>query len=219
MKKVIILLNFTFLLFLSQSVMAQIAGSAHDFSDAATYTWNPSGEICIVCHTPHNADISVAEAPLWNHTVTTANYTGLVYTSTTFDADGAGTTGTGFLPDASSKLCLSCHDGSVAVDDFGGNATPTVNIGTINANALLDVNLTDDHPVSFNYAAAITNGDTELRAVDVASGNGMTPNDILYAGQVQCASCHDVHNGGSGTASLLVTSNSQSALCLVCHVK
>ncbi|MCP4665925.1 MAG: cytochrome C, partial [Deltaproteobacteria bacterium] len=91
---------------------AVIAGSAHDFS---TQPWMAAhnGQICLPCHTPHNADTSVTDGPLWNHQVTTvATYT--LYTSSTFEATDSG------QPDGRSKLCLSCHDGTVAVDSFGG---------------------------------------------------------------------------------------------------
>ena len=63
-------------------ILAQtIVGSAHDFSDDS---WNTSGQICLVCHTPHNADVAVSNAPLWNHETTQATFT--PYTSATMNA-------------------------------------------------------------------------------------------------------------------------------------
>ncbi|MFQ6108814.1 MAG: cytochrome C, partial [Candidatus Aminicenantales bacterium] len=108
MRKALILSAIALLGVLVTVALAQISGTAHDFSGD---TWNTSGEICIVCHTPHNADTSVSAAPLWNHDVTTATYT--LYSSSTLDA----TLG---QPGDISKLCLSCHDGTVAIDSFGG---------------------------------------------------------------------------------------------------
>ena len=103
-----------FVLMVTSGINAQtIVGSAHDFSDDS---WNTTGQICLVCHTPHNADVTIANAPLWNHESTVATYQ--TYTSATMDA----TTG---QPDASSKLCLSCHDGTVAVDNFGDQTSGT----------------------------------------------------------------------------------------------
>jgi hypothetical protein len=61
-------------------------------------------EICVFCHTPHNANPAV---PLWNQTLS-SGVTYLPYTSTTLKA----TVG---LPTGSSKLCLACHDGTVAL--------------------------------------------------------------------------------------------------------
>jgi len=70
-------------------------------------------EICVFCHTPHNANPAV---PLWNQTLS-SGVTYQPYTSTTMKA----TVG---LPTGSSKLCLACHDGTVAI----GN---TINNGRI----------------------------------------------------------------------------------------
>ena len=55
--------------------------------------------------------------PLWNHKVTTATYT--LYSSPTLKATLSQPTHYG------SKLCLSCHDGTVALDSFGGNTGTT----------------------------------------------------------------------------------------------
>ncbi len=201
------LFTLAFVMLMGQYIYAQtIVGSAHDFSGD---NWNNTGEICIVCHTPHNADITVGEAPLWNHEVTTANFT--LYSSPTFDATDLG------QPAASSKLCLSCHDGTVAVDNFGGRTngsdflTGKKNLGT---------DLSDDHPISFTYDAALVALDPGLfDPTTTSSGLGGTINDdLLLGGQVQCASCHDVHNG-AGLSDLLRLSNAASALCLTCHAK
>jgi predicted CXXCH cytochrome family protein len=164
-----------------------IVGSAHDFSSSA---WNTSGEICIVCHTPHNADVSVTNAPL--------------------DA----TVG---QPDASSKLCLSCHDGTVAVDNFGGTTSGTT---TLTGSTLIGTNLLDDHPVSFTYNSSLANNDGGLHDPSTTNSGlgGTIDQDMLIGGQVQCASCHDVHNG-SGLSMLLRKSNAGSGLCLTCHNK
>jgi len=195
----------------------QISGSAHDFSGQTL--WNPKGEICIVCHTPHNADATVTDAPLWNHATTTFNYTGFIYTSSTFDATGA-------VPDGSSKLCLSCHDGTVAVDNFGGGVSQPTFIGSFDAGgtrtagyANLGSDLRNDHPISFLYADS-EGADAEIKASTSGTLIGGTiATDYLIGGKVQCASCHDVHNNGTGPTSLLKISNSGSQLCLECHIK
>jgi predicted CXXCH cytochrome family protein len=182
-----------------------IAGSAHDFSSE---TWNPGGEICIVCHTPHHADISVTDAPLWNHEVTTATFT--LYSSPTLDA-------TMNQPDGSSKLCLSCHDGTVALDNFSG-ATGGSNY--ITGSDLIGTDLSAHHPVTFTYDVALATADGGLfdpTTTNSGLGGSITA-DMLFADVLQCASCHDVHNG-SGVAKLLVKSNAASALCLTCHNK
>ncbi len=181
-----------------------IAGSAHDFSSD---TWNNTGELCVVCHTPHNATTGLT-APLWNHEVTTTTFT--LYTSVSLDA----TTG---QPDGSSKLCLSCHDGTVPVDNFGGR---TGGGEVISGSDLIGTDLSNDHPISFTYDATLATTDGGLYDPTTAnSGLGGTINaDLLLANKLQCSSCHDVHNG-SGLSNLLVKSNAGSALCLTCHNK
>jgi predicted CXXCH cytochrome family protein len=193
------------LLLMQIGISQTIVGSAHDFSDD---NWNTNGQICLVCHTPHNADVVVANAPLWNHETTMAFFT--TYVSATMDA----TTG---QPDASAKLCLSCHDGTVAVDNFSGQ---TGGSHFMTGNTLIGSNLSDDHPISFTYNAALASVDGGLfDPTNTSSGLGGTINeDLLIDSQVQCASCHDVHNG-SGVENLLRISNNASALCLTCHNK
>ena len=182
-----------------------ISGSSHDFSGTG---WNTTGEICIVCHTPHNADITVSEAPLWNHEVTVSTFT--PYSSATLDA----TVG---QPSASSKLCLSCHDGTVALDNFGGQTGGTI---FITGDALMGTGLDNDHPISFTYDATLATNDQGLHdPTTTNSGLGGTIHeDMLFAGQMECASCHDVHNS-TGLLKLLIKSNATSALCLTCHDK
>ena len=186
---------------------AGITGSAHDFSSDS---WS-GGEICAPCHTPHNADISAdaAGAPLWNHEVTSTTFT--LYSSGTLDASVG-------QPAGASKLCLSCHDGSVALDSFGG-ATGTTNIS---GSADLGTDLNAHHPISFTYNTALATADGELEDPSTAnSGLGSTIDaDLLFSGSLECASCHDVHDTVStGNENLLVIDNAGSALCLTCHQK
>ncbi len=179
-----------------------IAGSAHDFSGEA---WNGSGEICLPCHTPHNALSTLV--PLWNHDTSASTFT--LYSSVTLDA----TVG---QPSAASLACLSCHDGTVALDSFGGN-TGNVFIG---GGDNLGTDLSNDHPVSFTYDAALATLDGGLHDPStVNSGLGGTIDaDLLLGAKMECASCHDVHNS-SGLAGLLRIDNAASALCLTCHDK
>lgn len=186
-----------------------MVGTSHDFSGD---TWNATGEICIVCHTPHNAITTVAEAPLWNHQVTgVTNY--VLYASSTLNA----TVG---QPDASSKLCLSCHDGTVAMENFG---TTTTGNHFMTGTSLIGTSLSNDHPVSFTYDAALATTDGGLwdpttHPSGIPGSGGTIADDMLIGGKMQCASCHDVHNSG-GVTSLLLKSNAVSALCLTCHKK
>jgi len=205
MKTLNLYATFCFVVLFSSLSFGQIAGSAHDFT---TKTWNASGEMCNVCHTPHNA-LAVTDAPLWDHTVTTATFT--LYSSPSMDA----TVG---QPTGSSKLCLSCHDGTVALDNYAGETSGTTFISGVRN---VGTDFSNDHPISFTYDATLATDDGDLfdPAVKLSSLGGTVDEDMLLAGQVQCSSCHDVHRGGSSTGKLLVMSNAGSALCLTCHDK
>jgi predicted CXXCH cytochrome family protein len=207
MKKFALVLT-TIALFAVVQINAQtILGSAHDFSSQA---WNLTGELCKVCHTPHNGVTTIPGAPLWNHALSTATYT--VYTSSTLDAIVG-------QPNGTTKLCLSCHDGTIALNNFVGNPYFGADVFATGA-ALLGTNLTNDHPISFLYDAALASTDGELfNPVTKLSGLGGTIDaDMLFNHQMECASCHDVHNG-TGISHLLVKTNVASALCLTCHDK
>ncbi|GAB4321406.1 MAG: cytochrome C [Candidatus Sumerlaeia bacterium] len=192
---------------IAQSAYSAIQGSAHDFSSI-----DERGRICIFCHTPHDADTSVQDAPLWNHAVTQKTFQ--LYNSPTLDAVPG-------QPAGASRLCLSCHDGTVAVDSYGGRTGVIFLSGDVAVGA---DELTNDHPVSFTYDDALAAVDGELFAPSSApSGLGGTiADDLLFNNQLECSSCHDVHNGGAAAAvndHLLVITQSQSQLCLTCHDK
>jgi predicted CXXCH cytochrome family protein len=180
------------------AAIAGIVGTAHDLS--GDFNGPDGNQVCIYCHTPHNA---TAHVPLWNRDTSVANYT--MYDSFTEDYDHPSTV------DGSSVLCMSCHDGTIALNaihngNVGGNPT------FISGDGLLDTDLTNDHPISFVYQSSIDNGDTGLFP---ASNNAVAA--LLEGGKVQCASCHDVH--GSSFDPFLRMSNAGSALCLTCHNK
>ena len=186
-----------------------IVGTKHDFSASG---WS-GNEICVACHTPHNANTGVTDAPLWNHDLSTLSYT--LYDSPTLDATTAQPTGT-------SKLCLSCHDGTVAYDNTT-NGTKMAGASAVGSDGL-----NNDHPISFTYDANLATADGGLhnpatQAVIIGSGtdtkSGTIETAMLIGGQVQCATCHDVHNKFTDGGSLLRVSIDGSKLCLTCHNK
>jgi len=201
-----------------------ITGSPHDFSGAG---WS-GGQICVACHTPHGGNTTVTDAPLWNHTVTTATYT--LYNSSTLNA------GTPSQPTGVSRLCLSCHDGTVAIDSFGGGGgTAGVMTGPDAVGAASQGSLANDHPIGFVYDTALATADGALhdpssRNVTIGAGGtrsrtGTVASLMLFNGRLECASCHDVHNtftaaDGTGVGSpLLRVSKAGSTICLTCHNK
>lgn len=202
-----------------------VAGLPHNFS---TQSWNPYNytttlgqQICQPCHTPHNA-VTGVEAPLWNHQMTTQTYT--LYQSYK-DGSYMGVTGI----NGTSRLCLSCHDGSVALGSYGSQTGTTFLTGGAN----FGTDLSNDHPVSINYASALAGGYGGLRQTTYlystwdttlnAGAGGYTATTRAVStmldinGEVQCTSCHYAHGNSRGYQ--LRMSNRGSALCLACHSK
>jgi predicted CXXCH cytochrome family protein len=186
------------------SAIAGIEGSAHDFKDDS---WS-GGEICVVCHTPHGASVSLS-GPLWNRGATT-NATFTMYTNpNTLNADMTG------QPGAQSLACLSCHDGSVALDSFGGSTTGDTYIASSH-NVGGGGSLANEHPIGFTYDSDLATADGSLHDPALTASNIVAT--LLFGEKVECASCHDVHNDLE-YASLLRVDNAGSGLCLTCHDK
>ncbi|MDO8663118.1 MAG: cytochrome c3 family protein [Candidatus Omnitrophota bacterium] len=193
---------------------AKITGSGHDFSSQA---WELNQEICFPCHIPHNAMANTGQdrLPLWNHALTTATF--ITYSSDTLVAEDVG------QPSSSSKVCLSCHDGTVALNAFGGSTgSSTFAVGPLK----VGTDLSHNHPVSFTYTATLVNKDGGLNdpSTSVSALGGQTiDSGMLIKGKVECSSCHDVHaakgNAQTDSRKLLVVSMVQSELCLTCHKK
>ncbi len=190
------------LVFLSQQARAaSIVGTKHDLS-AMT---NTGGQVCIACHTPHNAQ-SAQLVPLWNHTATSTTFT--LYSSVTSKANPGQPTGY-------SKACLSCHDGTVALDSFGGK-TPA-GAGMITGPSKMGSDLSDDHPFSFTYDAALATAAGGLVTPASTSYVDAAKTVPLFNGKLECSSCHDAHD--NTYTNFLRKSNAGSALCLSCHNK
>jgi len=203
-----------------------VVGSRHDLR--ATGGGTPTGtgltEVCVVCHTPHQAATANSQDPLWNHTATATTAFG-VYGSVTMNA--APITDIGGAPiggQSLSMLCMSCHDGTVSVLSMYNppnvpSLTVTALAGRISANGLVISNanmgssLTNDHPVNFTYNSALATADGGLR--DPATTPAVAA--LIPGGTVQCSSCHTTHDPTN--TPFLRTSNVGSALCLTCHIK
>ena len=205
----------------TQSALAAIGtvvGSKHDFT-TGTYRGvnnpaSPTGQVCIYCHAPHN-NTNAGGTLLWNRAASAAVY--VPYSSPTMNGAPSAT----IAP--VSKVCLSCHDGTIAVDSYGTFTGTVFATGT----ALIGPNLSNDHPISFAYNAALVTADPGLRAVNTnvtigATNTGSIDAKMLFGGQMECASCHDVHNSAARTAvqsKLLTVSSAGSAICTTCHIK
>ncbi len=206
--KILLVLGLMFLI--PGIVYAAITGSKHDLSGKG---WG-TDEICKFCHTPHNAVVVTGySAPLWNHQVTTATYT--LYTSPTLQKyPGDPPTQQPLGP---SKLCLSCHDGTVAIDSYGGRTGTNPISGAAN----LGTNLSDDHPVSIHWEHQTV--DNKCDGCHFGNG-GMYSSDLPFYGSrpnqtVECGTCHEPHNKFPANTRMLRKSLNSSELCLYCHEK
>ncbi len=236
MKLKISLLTVLITLLVQTATFAAIANTKHDLSFFTT-AWpeSPSyqtdeAQICVFCHTPHNGTLT---GPLWNKPVPLADgFT--MYRST--DATKTELNNVTIVSDES-LLCLSCHDGSIGVNNllnFGSSGArpnvienPGVEVpiaGTpgankrIGANTEVDPNstghLADDHPISLSYTNAQGENPAGLYDLATAQGNGV----VFFGGdRLECSSCHDVHD--NSIPPFLIKDNTGSALCLSCHIK
>jgi predicted CXXCH cytochrome family protein len=184
------------------------------------------GEICVYCHTPHNKNTEAVDAPLWNRSVSAeGSYT--LYSSPTLDSTIGQPTGV-------SLACLSCHDGTIGIDvivnqpatqgDTGGfnpSATMIRDTGDANYNPRIGQDLSDDHPISMQYAGpGGSNVDTQFRDLGAVKADGLR----FFGGAnqadsdvVQCATCHNPHEATNGK--FLRIANDSSNLCMTCHIK
>src|SRR3972149_6274604 len=170
------------------SVLEDIRNTKHNLSsihpsglERAIYTGQTT-ELCIFCHTPHGANaesVATINAPLWNRNLSTAHY--ILYDqvwSTSFEAYEIKPKPN--APTGYSRLCLSCHDGTIALGTVvnpPGSGTgiydpslgmlmtyptgeaPAGKYGTMPAGSgvttgntrVIGTNLQNDHPVSFVY--------------------------------------------------------------------
>jgi predicted CXXCH cytochrome family protein len=188
-----------------------IVGSAHDLRAVGGSLPAAGGEICVVCHAPHNNQNAATEL-LWNRASTGAVFT--TYSSDTFDG-GAGGRGTAApQPSGTSLQCLSCHDGTLAVDAYGSVPGTGLLMGAIGSGSGdFGTDLSNEHPISVPIA-----GDTDGNInVNPVGPGGPLP---LFGGNIECGTCHDVHNENTAGAFLLYIDNSaDSALCQECHQK
>lgn len=164
--------------------------------------------ICIFCHTPHHANTGAGQdAPLWSRDLPLQTYD--LYASSTLRA-------TPQQPTGSSRLCLSCHDGTIALGKLAGGTTiggltSPMPIGPSNlGEGSLQPDLSNDHPISFVYPV----GQDELQ--DPAA---LLPDFKLEDGMLQCVSCHDPHDDTFPYFMVVDNRLPTSPLCTGCHQK
>jgi len=181
-----------------------VSDSAHNLSPNTANGPN----VCIYCHAPHNA------APvkgLWNHQLSKSEYK--LYNSSSY-RQGAPT----LASNSPSRLCLSCHDGTVALGSTYSAAQPLPTRHALPGSADLGTDLSTDHPFGFDRWVR----DNTLRDELFAT----TPRVTADAGvklkneRIECTTCHEPHVPNIDVqrpTKFLAVSNASGSLCAVCH--
>lgn len=210
-----------------------VVGSKHDMNMLSGAADDGQKRVCAFCHTPHHkldADGLVLDYnPLWSHEYNSDKgftaYDTTTFNSTTLDDPLAGP----------SRLCMSCHDGSIAVDQHYGNiGTPSATIGSkITDDAFGDIavgrdsDVSNDHPIGFSLVG-IADKDPGIRSILLTPGNDKIAATALITTLgyntgsdtiMTCASCHDVHNKDNVDTAFLYEKQENSQFCVMCHDK
>jgi predicted CXXCH cytochrome family protein len=237
----------TSLLVFSSAASAQltsvVAGGPHDLSNGSgvrNTNATINGQTCVFCHTPHGGSNTIA---LWNRGAPTgAAYQ--LYTSSTSDV----TTTSAQLANSGSGACLSCHDGTIAMDVLtnvngiafaaavaftrqgtskaiytatGGGASNVMSGGL----PFLGTDLRNDHPVAIAYETARAATPTEF-VTQVITGAKITvgtTNPVPIYGTTAAnatVECASCHNAHNNSlGNFLRRANTGSSICLSCHIK
>ena len=190
------------MLYVPAGAVSKMENTKHNLSVSGPGIFRSASEtrICVFCHTPHNAS---PLTPLWNKAIEPQTYS--VYTSPTLRTPQPLPQPTG-----ATKLCLSCHDGTIAL----GTVVSGVNLGlnsalTAASPAYFGLDLSTHHPVSFSYSSS-------LPFPELVDPGSLPPAIRLAGGDiVHCNTCHDPHDDSNGM--FLAMDNRFSALCLACH--
>jgi len=187
------------------NLSASGGGGKHNVSFASEQ------RVCVFCHAPHNAKPAL---PLWNRDIPSDATPYKMYGSTTFNTV---VTTPADRPSGSSRLCLSCHDGTIALNNYGGSPgtdalvyMPSDVDPTANPNLTSD--LSNSHPISFAYTSDLT-----VKA-DLKNPAALPPQVKLEpGGLLQCTSCHDPHDNEFGNFLVIDNTQAGSPLCVACH--
>lgn len=247
--------------------MDQLAATKHNFNrSGGTYAGSgaylgvsPTGEkytVCQPCHTPHHAILDGTGARdetisgyIWNHAMSNATYTLFSDTAATGQTGAfTGQTDGSQGMDRTSRLCLGCHDGTIALDAFGMNGRTSNVTNKFLATDVnnLGIDFRDDHPVGITGkvtdltgAVTLRNGLPSFKTPTLKTTNGVLSVKMPVVGAaydtslslynitggtgfyVGCRTCHNPH--GSGDTNLTPFSHllncDPALLCNSCHYK
>jgi predicted CXXCH cytochrome family protein len=192
------------------TALGQVTGDVIGMHDLGPGSKSPiqgaRPDFCAYCHAPHTG----LNAGLWNQALTTQSYT--VYTS-----DTEKNRSTQPLLGHDSNLCLSCHDGTVAVGATVAYGQVTTH-GSMYSSDVFGSNMQPSHPFSLVLPMK---DNIDLIASLASKGKTGDPTDAvkLIGGNIECTSCHDPHVQAKDKVSLnfLVRDSSKGQMCLACH--
>lgn len=176
-------------------------------------------QVCKFCHVPHSP---VLPEPLWGHTLSQVTSYAVPEIHT-----GSGVRAPAPQPDGSSRLCLSCHDGTVALGDVAGELHPIPMLGAQRLEpgrrGFLGTDLSGSHPISFVVTDGGADGGNEesdmgIRPLSAILADGVVRLDAQ--GKMQCTSCHDPHSDRyyqPGRVPHFWVKPSVEEVCLTCH--
>ncbi|MFQ5349422.1 MAG: cytochrome c3 family protein [Thermoanaerobaculia bacterium] len=176
-------------------------------------------EVCKFCHIPHNAEVPT---PLWSRPLSRAQY------ATPQLQLGRGSRQPAPQPDGSSRLCMSCHDGTIALGEVVGERQPIAMAGGERLGpgrkGYLGTDLSGSHPISFALATAAVDPVDDSSDMGFRSllGAGRDDDVRLDAeGKMQCTTCHDAHADRfyvPGRVPRFWVRPTVDEVCLTCHV-
>lgn len=197
-----------------------IRGTKHNLSVSGPGDVRSTTEtqICKFCHIPHSP---VALTALWGHSLSNAQYV------TSNVRTAANTFQLAPQPDGSSRLCLSCHDGTVALGDLGPRrpAVPMASSAHLvsGQRSHLGLDLSGSHPISFALPAVDPGQSETGRDIGVKSAASVAAARQVHIdqkGRMQCTTCHDPHSDANyrpGATPHFWVKPTVSEVCLACH--
>ena len=203
-------------------VAGSIVTTSHNLSTSGPGPVRASTEtqVCIFCHTPHNSNPA---GPLWNHQLS-SGVTYLKYLSPTMIAYTSQATAPD--PNGSSKLCLSCHDGTVALGAVAKGLIPLAGGKTTmirGDTGFIGTDLSRTHPISFVVTDQLVAANNARNApLNTLAAMKADPSVHLDgADRVQCTACHNPHSDDNFVSSGVRFYNKplRAATCVVCHAQ
>jgi hypothetical protein len=187
------------------------------YPGSSLYATN-TDRVCVFCHTPHGGTL---DGPLWNRDNPAPAGGWSHYNSAAISIDLG--LSVSRPPSAESMLCLSCHDGSIAVthvinppNDLDGEPIETMFGGDENAEISYDIytagpgkrigaswaentgegQLFDDHPISFSYDEVYWSTEYQLgsRVGELRESSLAEGRGVKFFGPTKRVECSSCHD-------------------------